>query len=169
MEQEAAAPERKTLITLLTEASATTGVDVTDIISPSKRALFNKARSLFALAAREQGYKLIDIGEALGRSHSAAIAYLNKKPAQRKEQPAMKMSKAQLQKHVLDMNEEDRRELVRTLGETSNKEERDLLGEIFSSLESEPVAATQTAAARREVDTPARATPAKPKNWLEDL
>ena len=129
---------RKTLITLLTEASVATGVDATDIIGPSKRALFIQARIFFARAAHAEGYKLVDIGEALGRSHSAAITYL-KSTDQRKELKAMKMSKEELRKAVDKMGEEERRELVRALAETSNQKERDLIGEIFSSLESEPI------------------------------
>jgi hypothetical protein len=161
---------RKTLITLLAEASVATGVDATDIIGPSKRALYIKARIFFARAAHAEGYKLVDIGEALGRSHSAAVTYL-KPTDQRKEQTAMKMSKEELRKAVDKMDETERRELVRTLGETSNKAERDLLGEIFSRLESEPlpVAPVETVPVGGPVAPEVPAAPKAKKRFWETI
>lgn len=64
--------ERPKLIDIIAKVSKETGVSADRIISASRRALFSRARFLFAQRARDAGYMLVDIGEALGgRTHSA--------------------------------------------------------------------------------------------------
>lgn len=74
--------KRSRLKDILAQVSLETGVSVEDICSPSKRALFVRARSFFALKAREQGYVLIDIGETINRTHGAVIELLKKNSTQ---------------------------------------------------------------------------------------
>jgi DNA-binding transcriptional MerR regulator len=128
--------ERKKLIDILAETSQVTGVPADQIISNSKRALFIKARSFFARAAKAEGYNLSDIGEALHKSHSCVINYLAAKEPKPKPQGGPKdMTKEQVRAAVAKLDKEERKQLVQEIAETSDKGERDHLAEFFSVVE----------------------------------
>lgn len=116
---------------ILADVSAETGIAAPDITGSSKRALFVRARFLFAQRARLAGYKLIDIGEALGgRAHTSVLAYFNT------EKGVRIMTKEQLRQKVQGLTKEEKKELVSTIAEgLETPEERDNLARMFSEIE----------------------------------
>ena len=138
--------ERKKLIDILAGVSLETGVDVSDLIGPKRRALFVRARSLFAQRARLADYTFLDIGEALGgRSHSTVMEYFHdeggtamqragESPAtsQNKKGGSPEMNKEEAKAAIKKFNKSDRKELVAAIADTGTKEERDELAAFFS-------------------------------------
>jgi len=149
------AVNRKKLSEILAEVSIETGVSVDDLRSTSKRALFVKARSFFALRAREHGYKFIDIGEAIDRCHTTAMYLIEKITPDREgargahgaagvpfpvQKEAVHMDKAELKKRIAGLTKEEKKELVAEIADSGTKEDRDKLAELFSSVERERLA-----------------------------
>lgn len=158
--------ERRKLIDILVEVASTTGIDPADIIGPKRRALFVEARSFFAHQAKAEGYRLIDIGEALGgRSHSVVSAYLNAK------EERSTMNKEELRKKVQGLTVEEKKALVSEIADSGTKEERDTLAEIFSGLERSRVADVETGAARGKAHQPSSTEERKKANadWWDGL
>lgn len=153
---------RRKLIDILAEVSAETGVDVLDITGPSRRALFVEARSFFARRARAAGYKLIDIGEALGRSHTSVLAYFT-------DEEDEDVNKEKLRANVDKLTKDEKKELVKTIAETGTKEERDNLAALFSGVESERVADVEAHGAGGPPDKPLPAAKKEKKSFLDDL
>lgn len=135
---------RKKLIDILAEVSQETGVAVLDITGPEKRALFVKARSLFARRAYAEEYTYRDIGEALGRAHTTALYYLGKAEKKIKE-ASEDMKPEELDKAVDSLTKEETKELVKRIAKKGTKEDRDNLAALFSGVEGERVAPVETA------------------------
>ncbi len=155
---------RRKLIDILAQVSNETGVSVTDITGPTKRALYVEARSFFARLAHGEGYKLIDIGEALGgRSHTAVLEYL------KDEGGSKDMTKEDLKKRVAGLNKEERKALVQEIAESGTKEERDALASLFSGAQGGPVADVETPAAGRAAREQVHEETSKKKSWSDDL
>lgn len=159
---------RKKLIDILAEVSQETGVEVADLIGPKRRALFVQARSFFAQRARAAGYAFVDIGEALGRSHSTVMEYFTQDETQDQGGTA-DMDKEQAKAHVRKFNKADRKVVVAAIAETADKEERDDLATFFSGVEVEQPAPVETPAARRETPGQVPPEPAKKKSVWDDL
>jgi hypothetical protein len=159
---------RKKLIDILAEVSMETGVEVSDLIGPKRRALYVKARSLFARRARAADYKFVDIGEALGRSHSTILEYFEDEPQD--EGGPQDMNKAEAKERVKKLNKADRKILVEAIAEEGTKEERDELAGFFSGIEevAEP-APVETGAARREAPEPLQPDPVKKKSFWDEI
>ena len=165
------AKQRKKLIDILAQVSQETGVDVTDIIGPKRRALYVKARSFFARIARDEGYAFVDIGEALGgRAHTTVMEYFHDEENEDTGGPE-NMNKAEAKERIKKFNKEDRKNLTAAIAETADKGERDELAAFFSGSEevAEP-ASVEAREAGREAD---RQVPEvkeqKKKSFLDDL
>lgn len=158
--------ERRKLTDMLAQVSQETGIDAADIIGKKRRALFVEARSFFARLARAEGYRLVDIGEALGgRSHTVVNLYLSDRSKPKEDAP---VTKEELRKEVSKLTVEEKKALVSELAGSGTKEERDTLAEIFSGLKGASVAGVEAGGAVRPPD-PALSAAAKKKSFLDDL
>lgn len=182
---QAVTPQFPILEELLATVALETGLSLDQLKSPSRRARYVRARSLFAARAREHGYNLVDIGTALNRSHCAVMNYLkpNADPEQIPGAASVAASdfldtKKYEVKGVTSMTErrkitdkdfenlspEERRDLVAALSKTAtSKEEKAALALLFR----EQDGGADSPRVEKE-PAPAKA-PAKEPHWLEGL